>query len=85
MEEWKKFLIGLICALIVFVPIIIIIAINAGAIGESAQQHWREWWETTFGDVEVPGFEPILLIGVFSFLAVLVIYNYHLKFKKINN
>ena len=84
MEEWKQWLIGIICALIVFVPIIVILAVNAGAIGEAAQEHWREWWDTTFGDVEVPGFEPFLLIGVISFLTGLIIYSYHLKLKKLN-
>lgn len=39
-------------------------------------------WENAFADVEVPGFEPFLFLGLFISLSIFIIYKYHLAIKK---
>ncbi len=39
-------------------------------------------WENAFADVEVPGFEPFLFLGLFVSFSIFIIYKYHLAIKK---
>ena len=49
-------------------------------IGDSIEASWEE----AFADVEVPGFEPFLFIGLFMILLIFIVRSYHLKAKKTN-
>ena len=42
----------------------------------------KESLENAFADVEVPGFEPFLFLGLFILLSIFIMYKYHLTIKK---
>ena len=41
-------------------------------------------WIEAAQNIEIPGFEPTLLLGLISLLGTLIVISYHNKFKKKN-
>ncbi|MFX1273420.1 MAG: hypothetical protein ACFFAT_00130 [Promethearchaeota archaeon] len=39
-------------------------------------------WSSVLEDVEVPGFEPFLIITVFIVISIVIIYSYHISIQK---
>lgn len=53
-----------------------------GSIFREIGDNIKTSWENAFADVEVPGFEPFLFLGLFISLSIIIIYKYHLTIKK---
>ncbi len=53
-----------------------------GSIFREISNNIKTSWENAFADVEVPGFEPFLFLGLFISLSIFIIYKYHLAIKK---
>ena len=77
-HEGAAICIGICCV----IPIVIILVFVFA--GEQIMQGWQDrissWMEEQ--GIEVPGFEPTLLLGVLSLLGALIVISYHNKFKK---
>ena len=77
-----------VVGMIIGIPIILAIAYPtiAPSIGEKINNAISEALNNAFtdmfADVEVPGFEPLLFLGVFAMLSIIIMYRYHLKTKK---
>jgi hypothetical protein len=54
----------------------------ASAIGEAISNAIEGFFSKMFADIEIPGFEPFLFIGMFMVLSMLIIYKFHLNSKK---
>ncbi|MFX1274620.1 MAG: hypothetical protein ACFFBP_09700 [Promethearchaeota archaeon] len=52
------------------------------AMFEGIGQQISQSVEQSLDDIEVPGFEPILLLSVFVVISIIIIYKYHLNVKK---
>ncbi|MFX1375143.1 MAG: hypothetical protein ACFFA0_04970 [Promethearchaeota archaeon] len=55
------------------------------SIFEEIGENIKSSWSDAFEDVEVPGFEPFLFIGLFVIISFGIMYTYHLKAKRANN
>ncbi len=52
------------------------------AIGDAISNAISNFFTALFENIEIPGFEPFLFIGLFMVLSILIIYKYHLNAKK---
>jgi len=54
----------------------------ATAIGEAINNAINNFFSQLFENIEIPGFEPFLFLGLFIVLSIVIIYKFHLKSKK---
>ncbi|HUW88978.1 MAG TPA: zinc ribbon domain-containing protein [Candidatus Nanopelagicaceae bacterium] len=86
--EGCGYVIGAIVGIAIGVPIILAstfstIATSIGdAISEAINNAISDAFTEMFADVEIPGFEPLLFLGLFAMLSIIIMYRYHLKTKK---
>ena len=66
----------------IFTALAPIVGAIAAAIGNAISNAINNFFTQIFADIEIPGFEPFLFIGLFMVLSILVIYKYHLNTKK---
>jgi hypothetical protein len=52
------------------------------AIGDAISNAINNFFSALFENIEIPGFEPFLFIGLFIALSVLIVYKYHRNTKK---
>ncbi|MFX1304564.1 MAG: zinc-ribbon domain-containing protein [Promethearchaeota archaeon] len=52
------------------------------AIGQAISNAINSFFTALFENIEIPGFEPFLFIGLFMVLSIIIIYKYHLNAKK---
>jgi len=52
------------------------------AIGDAISTAINNFFTALFENIEIPGFEPFLFIGLFMVLSTIIIYKYHLNTKK---
>jgi len=76
------FVVALFIPLWIFTVLGPIVAEIATAIGEAISARIEEFFSNMFADIEIPGFEPFLFIGIFMVLSLLIIYKFHLNSKK---
>ncbi|MBY9015205.1 MAG: hypothetical protein KGD68_05880 [Candidatus Lokiarchaeota archaeon] len=86
--EGCGYIIGAIVGIVIGIPIILVsifstIATSIGnAISEAINNAISDAFTDMFADVEIPGFEPLLFLGLFAMLSIIIMYRYHLKTKK---
>jgi hypothetical protein len=75
---------GVVIAIGIAVPFYLMTVFTtvASEIGSRISQAISDALSEAFSDVEVPGFEPFLLISVFVLASLIVIYRYHLMTRK---
>ena len=76
------FVVALFIPLWIFTILGPMVAEIAAAIGEAISNAISNFFSNMFADIEIPGFEPFLFIGIFMVLSILIIYKLHLKSKK---
>lgn len=54
----------------------------AQAIGDAISNAISSFFTQLFENIEIPGFEPFLFLGLFIALSILIVYKYHLNTKK---
>ncbi len=54
----------------------------ANTIGQAISNMFSDITSQVFENVEVPGFEPVLFLGLTALLSLYIIYSYHRKVKK---
>ncbi len=86
--EGCGYVIGAIVGIAIGVPIILAstlstIATSIGdTISKAINQAINDAFTEMFDDIEIPGFEPLLFLGLFAMLSIIIMYRYHLKTKK---
>lgn len=86
--EGCGYFIGAIVAIAIAVPAFLAttfstIATSIGKkINDSINEAISNAFTEMFADVEIPGFEPLLFLGLFAMLSIIIMYRYHLKTKK---
>jgi len=86
--EGCGYVIGAIIAIAIGAPLILAsvlstVATNIGdTISKAINQALEDIFTEMFADVEIPGFEPLLFLGLFAMLSIIILYRYHLKTKK---
>ena len=82
--EAMGYVCGVVIAIAIAVPFYLITVFStvASEIGSRITQAVNDALSEAFEDVEVPGFEPFLLISVFALASIIVIYRYHLMTRK---
>lgn len=86
--EGCGYCIGAIVAIAIAVPAFLAttfstIATSIGKkINDSINEAISNAFTEMFADVEIPGFEPLLFLGLFAMLSIIIMYRYHLKTKK---
>ncbi|MBY9015204.1 MAG: zinc ribbon domain-containing protein [Candidatus Lokiarchaeota archaeon] len=78
---------GVIVAIVVCVigiPLLLLSTFTtiAPSIGDAINEAISDAFTEMFADVEIPGFEPLLFLGLFAMLSIIIMYRYHLKTKK---
>jgi len=76
------FVVALFIPLWIFTVLGPMVAGIAAAIGEAISNAIEGFFSNMFADIEIPGFEPFLFIGIFMVLSILIIYKFHLNSKK---
>ena len=76
------FVVALFIPLWIFTVLGPIVAEIAAAIGEAISSAIEGFFSDMFADIEIPGFEPFLFIGIFMVLSLLIVYKFHLNSKK---
>jgi hypothetical protein len=74
-------LIGIIIPVYIINALAPLISSIATQIGNSINNALDNFFSQLFEDVEIPGFEPFLFIGLFIALSIFIVYKYHLKAK----
>lgn len=86
--EGCAYVIGAIVAIAIAVPAFLATTFStvATSIGDKINNAINEAisnaFTEMFADVEIPGFEPLLFLGLFAMLSIIIVYRYHLKTKK---
>jgi len=76
------FVVILFIALWIFTVLGPMVGAIANQIGEAISNAINNFFSNLFADIEIPGFEPFLFIGIFMVLSILIIYKFHLNSKK---
>lgn len=81
--------IGIILAAImipvwIFMALAPIVGAIFSAIGQAISDAINNFFSQLFADIEIPGFEPFLFIGLFLVLSIIIIYKFHFKFRTDN-
>ncbi|MFX1309974.1 MAG: hypothetical protein ACFE9M_06265 [Promethearchaeota archaeon] len=66
----------------IFAALAPIVGAIAQAIGTAISNAINNFFSQLFENIEIPGFEPFLFIGLFIALSILIVYKYHLNTKK---
>jgi hypothetical protein len=86
--EGCAYVCGAIIAIAIAVPLFLAstfstIATSIGEkINDAINQAISDAFTEMFADVEIPGFEPLLFLGLFAMLSLIIVYRYHLKTKR---
>jgi hypothetical protein len=82
--EGCGYVIGAIIGIAIGVPIILVSTFStiASSIGNVISEAIGNVFTEMFADIEIPGFEPLLFLGLFAMLSIIMIYRYHLISKK---
>ncbi len=76
------FVVALFIPLWIFTVLGPMVAEIAAVIGEAISSAIEGFFSNMFADIEIPGFEPFLFIGIFMVLSILIIYKFHLNSNK---
>jgi len=68
----------------IFMALAPIVGAIFSAIGEAISNAINNFFSELFADIEIPGFEPFLFVGLFLVLSIIIIYKFHFKLKTNN-
>ena len=74
--------IALAIPIYIFTTLAPIVGAIAAQIGEAISNALNNFFSSLFEDIEIPGFEPFLFIGLFIVLSIFIVYRYHLVAKR---
>ncbi len=77
-------LVGIAIPVWIFMALAPIVGAIFSAIGQAISDAINNFFSELFADIEIPGFEPFLFIGLFLVLSIIIIYKFHFKFKTDN-
>jgi hypothetical protein len=86
--EGCAYVIGAVVAIAIAVPAFLAttfstVATSIGTkINDAISEAINNAFTEMFADVEIPGFEPLLFLGLFAMLSIVIVYRYHLKTKR---